>query len=82
MPLIQTSGLAIPAKSQIGVPNSTGVPSGLAGELLISEILGKYSNLVKAGKVFTAWASPITAPRLASARALYPPSGSLSAISA
>ena len=62
MPLIQTSGLAIPAKSQIGVPNSTGVPSGLAGELLISEILGKYSNLVKAGKVFTAWASPITAP--------------------
>jgi hypothetical protein len=59
--LIQTSGLTIPAKSQLGSGNPTAVPSGLLGELAFSEVLGKYSTLVKAGKVFSAYAL-VTAP--------------------
>lgn len=61
MPNITAPGLAFPAKAQTG-GNPVGTPSGVVGELLISEILGRYSNLVKAGKVFSAWASPVTAP--------------------
>lgn len=59
--LIQTSGLSFPSKGQLGNQNSVGVPSGLVGELLFSEVLGKYSTLVKAGKVFSAYAL-VTAP--------------------
>ena len=54
MPYIQTSSLAIPAKNQLGNANSSGVPSGLAGELVLTELLPRYSTLVKLGKVFTA----------------------------
>jgi hypothetical protein len=60
MPLIQTSPFSIPQKSQSG-GNSVGVPSGILGELLFSEVLGKYATLVKAGKVFSAYAL-VTAP--------------------
>ena len=57
---IQTTPLTFPARSQVsGNPN--GVPSGFLGELLISELLGKYATLVKAGKVFHAMAT-VTAP--------------------
>lgn len=59
--LIQTSGLTFPSKSQLGSGNPTAVPSGLLGELALSEVLGKYSTLVKAGKVFSAYAL-VTAP--------------------
>jgi hypothetical protein len=59
MPLIQGAPLQFPAKAQSG--NAIGTPSGLAGEFLISELLGRYSNLVKAGRVFSAWAT-LTAP--------------------
>lgn len=58
--LIQTAPLSIPTKAQSN-GNPVGVPSGLVGELLMSELLGRYSNLVKAGKVFSAYAT-LTAP--------------------
>lgn len=57
--LIQTAPLALPSKA--GQGNNTGVPSGVANELLMSELLGRYSNLVKAGRVFSAYAT-LTAP--------------------
>jgi hypothetical protein len=57
--LIQTSGLALPLKAQSG--NNLGVPSGLANELVVSELLGRYSNLVKLGVVYSAYAT-LTAP--------------------
>lgn len=59
MPNLQTSPLQFPPKA--GAGNIVGVPSGLANELLISELLGRYSNMVKAGRVFSAYAT-ITAP--------------------
>jgi hypothetical protein len=61
MALIQTTPLNIPQKSQASSGNNQGVPSGIVGELTISEVLGRYSHLVKAGKVFTAYAL-VTAP--------------------
>lgn len=59
MPLIQTSPLQIPGKAAQG--NAIGVPSGVVGELVLSEVLGKYATLVKAGRVFYTSAI-ITAP--------------------
>jgi hypothetical protein len=61
MPLTQTSGLGFPAKNQIGSPNATGVPGGMVGELVFSELIARYATLVKAGKVFSAYAL-VTAP--------------------
>ena len=58
---IQTAGLAFPAQSQLGNSNPDSVPGGLLKELLVSNLLGKYSSLVKAGKVFSAYAT-LTAP--------------------
>lgn len=57
--LIQTSQLALPGKAGQGNPN--GAPGGLANEFVISELLGRYSNLVKLGVVYSAYAT-LTAP--------------------
>ena len=54
MSLIQTIGLALPQKSQLGSGNAVGVPSGLAGEMSMSQLLPRYSTLTKLGRVFTA----------------------------
>jgi hypothetical protein len=59
--LIQTNGLAFPATSNLGISNQAGAPGGVAGELLISQLLPRYSALVKSGKVFQAYATN-TAP--------------------
>ena len=60
MSLIQGTPLSFPAAAQTA-GNSNGVPSGYAGELVMSQLLGQYSSLVKAGKVFSAYAT-LTAP--------------------
>lgn len=57
--LIQAGPLSIPGKAVQG--NTLGVPSGVVGELVFSEVLGKYATLVKMGKVFYTSAI-ITAP--------------------
>jgi hypothetical protein len=54
MSLIQSTALALPAKSQLGAANPTGLPGGIAGELIASELMPRYSTLTKLGKVFTA----------------------------
>lgn len=56
---IQSSPLSIATAQKQG--NTNALPSGLLGELVISEVLGKYSTLVKQGVVFSAYAS-LTAP--------------------
>lgn len=53
-------GLAFPSHSQSG-GSLAGAPLGFANEVLISELMGKYATLVKAGKVFSAYAL-VTAP--------------------
>lgn len=60
MPTIQGTPLSFPATSMTN-GNPQGVPSGYMGELVTSPFLGKYSSLVKAGKVFSAYAT-LTAP--------------------
>lgn len=60
MPNVTTPGLSFPGKAQSS-GNPAGVPSGYLGELLISELVGKYSSLVKSGKVYSAYAI-VTAP--------------------
>lgn len=60
MPLIQTAQLSLPSKASAG-GNPTGIPSGYLNELLISELMAKYSTLVKQGVVFSAYAI-LTAP--------------------
>jgi len=57
---IQTSGLAFPSVSQLGNDGAS-VPGGLLKELLASNLLGRYSTLAKAGKLFTAYAT-LTSP--------------------
>jgi hypothetical protein len=57
--LIQTSSLSFPAKA--GAGNAQGVPSGFVNELLVSNIMARYSTLAKAGKLFMAYAT-VTAP--------------------
>lgn len=59
MPNITAPSFSLPAKSFPGSPN--GAPSGLAGELLFSGVLGKYATLAKAGKLQSAYAT-LTAP--------------------
>ena len=59
MPNVTGSALSFPTRSFPGA--QAGVPTGVVGELTISELLGRYSTLVKAGKVFYTSAS-ITAP--------------------
>jgi hypothetical protein len=59
MPNITAPALSFPAKSFPGA--YAGSPAGVLGELLISEILGKYATLVKSQKVFYTSAI-ITAP--------------------
>lgn len=60
MPNIQTPGLKFPTRAILG-GNAAGVPSGWMDELLVTDLLGKYATLVKAGKVFSAYAL-VTAP--------------------
>ncbi len=50
MPNITAPPLTFPSKSFPGAPQ--GAPTGAMGELGISQILPKYSTLVKSGKVF------------------------------
>src|SRR6266850_173447 len=59
MPNITAPALTFPSRSF--PTQQAGAPTGLVGELIFSELLGKYSSLVKAGKVFYTSAS-ITAP--------------------
>ena len=59
MPQIQAPAVAVPNKAFPG--NITGVGSGVAGELVVSELMGRYATLVKTGRVQTAYAL-MTAP--------------------
>lgn len=59
MPNITGPTLSFPTRAF--PTQQAGAPSGVVGELLISELLGKYATLVKAGKVFYTSAI-ITAP--------------------
>lgn len=59
MPNVTAPQFTLPSAS--GSPNTTGVPADKYGFLGVSEIAGRYSNLVKAGKVFSAYAT-LTAP--------------------
>jgi hypothetical protein len=59
MPNITAPALSFPTRSFPGA--QAGAPSGISGELLVSELAGRYSTLVKSQKVF--WTSAIiTAP--------------------
>src|SRR4051812_46450709 len=58
MPPVSAPPLNFPSKAFQG---SQGVPSGIAGELLLSALLPRYSTLVKSGKVQIAYATT-TAP--------------------
>lgn len=59
MPNITGPALTFPSRSF--PTNQAGAPGGIVGELLVSKTLGKYSTLVKSGKVFYTSAI-ITAP--------------------
>ena len=59
MPNITGPSLSFPTKAFPGA--TAGAPTGVVGELNFSEVVGKYSTLVKAGKVFYTSAI-ITAP--------------------
>lgn len=60
MPLIQTSPLSFPTRGQTS-GNPVGIPSGILGELVNSNVLARYSTLAKAGRLFGAYAT-VTAP--------------------
>ncbi len=60
MPNITAPALTFPTKSFPGAPS--GAPAGAMGELVFSEVLGKYATLVKAQKVFYAMITWGTAP--------------------
>lgn len=57
---IQGAAFSFPAAAQVN-GNPLGTPSGFVGELLFSEVLGRYSSLAKSGKLFSAYAL-VTAP--------------------
>lgn len=59
MPNITAPSLTYPLKSF--PTQQSGAPTGIAGELMISELVGKYATLVKSGRVFYTSAI-ITAP--------------------
>lgn len=60
MAQIQTTGLNLNIKNQLGAGTANGVPSGGANELVMSELLGKYATLSKSGKLFYATAIGIS----------------------
>ena len=60
MPLIQGSPIQFPTAAQKS-GNPIGLPSGYLGELLVSEIMARYSGLAKSGRLFSAYAT-LTAP--------------------
>lgn len=57
--LIQTAPLTLSQKTSGG--NNVGIPSGFFGELILSELVARYSNLCKANVLFGAYAT-LTAP--------------------
>lgn len=57
--LIQTTPLNLGQKSSGG--NNVGVPSGFFGEMIVSELVARYSNLCKSNSLFCAYAT-LTAP--------------------
>jgi hypothetical protein len=59
MALIQTAGLSLPARAALA-GNQLGVPSGIASELLVSELLPRYSHLAKLGRIQIARAPLVT----------------------
>jgi len=59
VPNLTAPALTFPARSNPGAP--AGTPAGWMGELALSELLGRYASLVKAGRVFSAMAT-VTAP--------------------
>ncbi len=58
MPNFTAPPLQLPARSFSGAP--VGSPSGIAGEIVLSELLGRYSTLVKLGVVQCAYAALAT----------------------
>ncbi len=60
MPNITAPALTFPTKAFPA--QQTGAPAGAMGELVFSEVLGKYATLVKAQKVFYASITWATAP--------------------
>lgn len=60
MPNMTGPGLSFPSAAQRG-GSPTGAPLGFANELLLSELLGKYATLCKAGRLFSAMAT-VTSP--------------------
>jgi hypothetical protein len=60
MPNITAPTLAFPSRSFPGA--QAGVPAGIVGELVFSEVLGKYATLAKAQKLFYASITWGTAP--------------------
>ncbi len=59
MPNITAPPLAFPGRANPGA--TAGAPAGWMGELAVSELLGRYAALVKAGRVYAAMAT-VTAP--------------------
>lgn len=59
--LIHTSPLTIPLKASTEGNPQAGVPSGFIKELIISELMAKYSTLCKSGRLYSAYAT-LTAP--------------------
>ena len=59
MPYVQAPSLTFPVRSFPGAP--AGAPAGAVGELLVSELVGRYATLAKSGRVFYTSAI-ITAP--------------------
>lgn len=58
--LVQTSPLSLPTKAA-SQGNPLGIPSGFNNELVVSELMAKYSTLAKLGVLFSAYAT-LTAP--------------------
>ena len=56
MPNITAPPLGLPARAFTTGPGGA-APSGIAGELMVSELVARYGSLVKTGRVQTAWAT-------------------------
>lgn len=67
MPNVTAPGLTLPARAQTG-GNPVGTPAGFLNELLVSELMAKYSTLAKLGVLQVAYAT-LTAPTIFSTAA-------------
>lgn len=56
MPPLSAPPLGLPARAFTGGPGGQ-APSGIAGELMVSELVARYGSLVKTGRVQTAYAT-------------------------